>query len=308
MQDQKQKRSFKTLEQLQEEWQEYRERKIREQSERGASRRTMPRYAEYARKADSPPPRSDDRGDTPPPRSDDRGDTPPPDPKADRWNQRVMELRRRRAEEERAMREKRESLWKDQAEQRRREQLEKEQDERERARERRAAEEWRKAVQEQNKRELERELRRKEKASTHEHAFTQEEIRNFINENKRAEAKNRREGRLRIINGDGQKFLDLIGFTSKKFRDITQADMPQIKKDYRKWIARMHPDKIRHDAPRAEVERAERESRFATSAYSEVAAMFDKHMDALLDVMDAMRRRVHTLERAIAVHGAAVQF
>jgi hypothetical protein len=103
---------------------------------------------------------------------------------------------------------------------------------------------------------------------------------------------------------EGQWLLDTMGFTAKRFENLSKEDVPDLKRAGKRAMLRLHPDKVQgRGATEAEYERATEAFQRFRGAYEEVLAMFDPHLDALLDVMHAMKHRVATLERAFAGGG-----
>ncbi len=189
----------------------------------------------------------------------------------------MHEARARRAGEEREMRERREQGWKEQAQRRQAEHEEYVRRQRER-------EEW-----------LRRERERAERERSRQQG--------------RGEGPKRGRMRPELSPTDAQWLLDTIGYKAKRFRDMTEEDIPEFKRAYKKAVLRLHPDKVRQrGGSDAEVQAADEAFKRVHEAYGEILALFDKHLDTMLDALYAMRHRVATLERALFSPGTLHMF
>jgi DnaJ-domain-containing protein 1 len=123
-------------------------------------------------------------------------------------------------------------------------------------------------------------------------------------EHERSNRSDRKRMRPTLSPREGQWLLDTMGFTAKRFENLSKEDVPDLKRAGKRAMLRLHPDKVQgRGATEAEYERATEAFQRFRGAYEEVLAMFDPHLDALLDVMHAMKHRVATLERAFAGGG-----
>ena len=263
------KAAFKTREQLAEEG-----RRIREKYARYHN--GEPEFANPAPTPPPPPPSFRRSPAPPPPPSFRRSSPPPPPPQRPfdphLWERRVHEARARRAEEERELRERREQTWREQARTRQAQQEEHLRRERERA--------------ERQRQERERDERQRQRW---ERAY--------------GGGGDQGGGRMRpeLSPRDAQWLLDTIGYKSKRFQDMTEGDMPEFKRAYKKAVLRLHPDKVKQrGGSDQEVSAADEAFKRVHEVYAEIVAMFDKHLDAMLDALYAIRHRVATLERAFS--------
>jgi len=182
----------------------------------------------------------------------------------------VHEARARRAEEERELRERREQTWREQAKRRQAEQEEHLRRERERA--------------ERQRRERERDERQRQQWDR-------------ANEGGGGGQRMRPE----LSPRDAQWLLDTIGYKARRFQEMTEADLPEFKRAYKKAVLRLHPDKVKQrGGSDQEVSAADEAFKRVHEVYAEIVAMFDKHLDAMLDALYAIRHRVATLERAFS--------
>ena len=201
--------------------------------------------------------------------------SPPPPPRSfdpNRWEKGVNEVRAKRADEIREEREQRNRTWKE------RDKTRKEQHDEYVRREQERAEKQR-----QDRERDERQDKRWERAS---HGGG-------------GGGGNRMRPELSPV--DAQWLLDTIGYKAKRFQDMTEADIPEFKRAYKKAVLRLHPDKVRQrGGTDAEVRAADEAFKRVHEVYGEILAMHDRHLDAMLDALYAIRHRVATLERAFA--------
>jgi len=201
------------------------------------------------------------------------------------WDRRVREARTRRADEERELREKREQMWREQAKKRQAEHEEHLKRERERA---------------------ERQRRERENAERQQREWER------ANRNRESTGANRGGGagggsagasrmRPELSPEDAQWLLDTIGYKAKRFQDMGEEDMPEFKRAYKKAVLRLHPDKVRQRGGSEEdIREADEAFKRVHEVYGEILAVYDKHLDAMLDALYAIRHRVATLERRFA--------